>query len=184
MPLDVGMGILLAIFVSRTGLLPLSAAAVAAGILFSLLPDLDFLLHLARQGTGRFSHEHRDLLHNPLVFISAGTIFLAFMNGGLALLFALSAIAHFLHDSVGMGWGVRWAYPFSKKYYKFFSDPNGHASRRFLVSWTPDAQRAAAAEFGDPHWLSDYLKLSREFLIELGVLVAALILLFAAGFRI
>ena len=31
MPLDVGMGILLAIFISRTGLVPLSAAAVAAG---------------------------------------------------------------------------------------------------------------------------------------------------------
>ena len=174
MPLDIGFGILSTIFLARATSLPLNFLTVLSGIVFALLPDLDFLAHLARRKADAFSHEHRNLLHNPLLFIPIGFIILIFINIGLAYLFALCSFIHFLHDSIGMGWGIRWAYPFSKKYYKFFSDKRGGMANVFLTSWTPEEQKRAALQFGNPHWLVHYLKFSREFLMELLVLAISI----------
>lgn len=162
---------------SRLTPLPFSWATVTIAVVFALLPDADFILHAFRRGADEFSHEHRDLFHNPLLFVPIGSAAIAYFNVDLAYLFALCTLAHFLHDSIGMGWGIRWAYPFSDRYYKFFSDKQGRMSSNVLVSWTSEEQRQAAVCFGNPHWLKDYLKFSPELLWELLVFTAALITL-------
>ncbi len=177
MPLDIAFGILSAIFVTQTTHLSLGFSTILFGIIFSLLPDVDFLLYITKRKPDEMSHEHRNIFHYPLLFIPIGFIILAFININLAFLFALCSLFHFLHDSVGIGWGVRFLYPFSKKYYKFFSDKNGKPSRQFLVSWTKEEQKQIASQFGNPNWLSDYLKFSREFIVELLLFVISIIFL-------
>ena len=126
-----------------------------------------------------FSHEHRDIIHNPLIYIVIGFVALLFWSLPIAWLFATLSFWHFLHDSIpeGGGWGIRWLYPFSKKYYKFFSGPNGKFARRFVISWTPTEQKRAATRFGDSNWATHYLQ--KEFLFEFLMFVVAVITLIA-----
>ncbi len=179
MPLDIGLGIFWAIIISRFALVQLNWSTVVIAVIFALLPDADFLLYVFKQGVNQFSHEHRDMFHNPLVFMPIGFAILAPFSIGLACLFLLCSLGHFLHDSIGMGWGIRWAYPFSKRYYKFFSDKQGRMASNFLISWTPEEQREAAIRSGNPHWLKDYLKFSPDLLLELFIFIAAIAILFA-----
>ena len=183
MPLDIGWGIIAAIMVSKIGLLPLNWTMIAAAAAFALLPDVDFLLYAFRRDADEFSHEHRDLLHNPLLFVPIGFVIIAPFSSGFAWLFVLCAVGHFLHDSVGMGWGVRWRYPFSRRYYKFFSDKRGKMSSNVITSWTPEEQRAAAREFGNPHWMRDYLMFSPELIIEILFFAAAVMALAILWYR-
>ncbi len=180
MPLDIGLGIFALLLVSRAVGLPVDGWTVALAAGFALLPDLDFIVRAIRRGIDAFSHEHRDLFHNPLVLIPAGFLAVRIFNADLACLYALCVFLHFLHDSIGMGWGVRWWYPFSGRYYKFFSDARGKPAARFLMSWSPEEQRKAAIVFGDPEWLRHYLSPSRELLIELTVFASAVAALFLA----
>jgi LexA-binding, inner membrane-associated putative hydrolase len=169
MVLDIAIGIIGAIIASKFLAMPLTAFLVVASIFFSLSPDADFLIHLFLiRKTDKFSHEHRDILHNPLVFIPAGFLIIAPISVLFAVLFAVMSLAHFIHDSLGIGWGVRWFYPFSKKYYKY-----SHG----FVGWTPEEQHALAEEHGDPDWLKHHLS-SREFIAECVSLVLALVLLY------
>jgi len=178
MLLDIGLGILAAILITHFASLNFNLWIVAAGIIFTLLPDLDFIIYFIKRGkSDEFSHTHRNLFHNPFLFIPIGFLIFIFININLAYLFVICALIHFLHDSIGLGWGIRWWYPFSKKYYKFFSDQQGKITSNFLISWTPEEQNQAASQFGNPHWFADYLNFSREFLIELFIFLIAIIFL-------
>lgn len=176
MLLDIGLGIFAAIIVASLTGIHIDAMTMFVPILFVLIPDLDFLLYLVKRKPDEFSHEHRNLLHNPLLFIPIGSIAIFFFIGlNFTYLFLLCSFAHFIHDSIGTGWGIRWLYPFSKKYYKFFSDKQGKLSSNLVVSWTPEEQSRAAAEFGDPNWLSNYLNFSTDLIVEALVFVAAVL---------
>jgi len=63
---------------------------------------------------------------------------------------------HFAHDSVGIGWGIQWLYPFSKKFYKFFSDETNELSTRFMISRTPEEQQIAVKKYGRDDWIKYY----------------------------
>lgn len=133
----------------------------ALGILFALLPDLDFLvLYFWKHDTAMYrghTMDHRDLFHHPLLYIPVGTAVVFFTLGDIsALLFAIASFAHFLHDSIGVGWGVRWLSPFSKRNYKFFSEKDGTPSSRLVTSWSPIERAAVVAEKGDPNWVWDF----------------------------
>ncbi len=118
MLLDIGVGILSSVFLSRSFGIALNPLFLGAGIVFSLLPDVDFLIAFRKNAAK--SHEHRDILHYPLLFIPIGAAILFFFNYQLAMLFIITALLHFLHDSIGLGWGIPWLYPFSKNHYAFF----------------------------------------------------------------
>lgn len=179
MPLDVGVGIFGAMLFSRIMAIPLTLPIVFAGIIFVLLPDVDFAIYFWRtKKIDELAHEHRDILHKPIPYIVVGFLLAAIWSVPVALFFAALAILHFLHDSISeqSGWGIAWLYPFSKKYYKFFSGTDGKWSRRFIVSWTLSEQREAAKKFGDRHWVKTYI-FSPDFFIELLVFIAAMSLL-------
>ena len=121
MLLDVGLGVLVSIVVSRLFSFPLTPGFVVGSIVFAFLVDLDFLFHITRGSSHRNAHRHRDLLHLPLLYIPAGSLITYFLGGtpwGLA--FALSSLGHFIHDSIGIGWGVQWLRPFTDNHYSFF----------------------------------------------------------------
>jgi membrane-bound metal-dependent hydrolase YbcI (DUF457 family) len=175
MPFDIGIGIFAAIIFAHAEDVPLDWRILLVSVLFSLLPDIDFAIHFfKRKQLDEFAHEHRDITHNPIIYILFGFIILSFWSIALAWLFAALSFWHFFHDSIpeGGGWGIRWLYPFSEKYYKFFSGKDGKAARRFVVSWTPTEQKQAAKKFGDPNWVKHYLH-SSELLFEVIVFIAA-----------
>ena len=183
MPLDIAFGIFGAMITARLTGLPLNWQLVFVGVLFSLLPDVDFAVYFfSKPKIDAFSHEHRDILHKPIPYIVVGFCILVFWSPAIAWLFVAMSLWHFLHDSIpeGGGWGIAWLYSFSKKYYKFFSGADGKFSARHLVaSWTYQEQRKAAAQFGDPNWARHYLH--KEFIFEIlvfAIALAALIVFF------
>jgi hypothetical protein len=181
MLLDIGAGILFSLFFSRVFGIALYPFFLAGGVFFSLLPDLDFLLNWKKGFTAK-GHEHRNLLHYPLLFISLGSIILLFFDYRWAILFAVTTFFHFVHDSIGIGWGVRWPYPFSKNYYAFFyhhdlSKDSTHP--KIFYSWSSVEVERLAGEYGDEHWFRNiYLKFSPFAIVEYLVFIFALIMLF------
>src|ERR1043166_1457460 len=107
--LDLGVGILAGLLLKEP---------VWLGIIFSLLPDIDALVNLAQFKSTRFAYHHRDLLHKPMVFAVLG-VGLYLFNSTLGALFLLCSLAHFVHDSIGIGWGVQWLWPFNTDHFSF-----------------------------------------------------------------
>jgi hypothetical protein len=134
---------------------------VGAAMLFSLLPDIDFLLYHSFHDVNRMSHRHRRILHYPLIFIPAGAIVVTLfsMDPVYGLMFVIVSLAHFTHDTGWIGYGVQWAYPFNKNHY-FFGNKTDAA--KHVVSITPKLHvhsdtmhhvDAHAKKHGDDKWL-------------------------------
>ena len=114
---DIGIGIFSAIIASKFFQVKITLLVVLIGIAFALLPDMDFLVEWIKRKKmpGKFSHEHRNLFHFPLLYVPVG-LFVTFWFGWIYLfLFVFNSLLHFLHDSFGIGWGIKWLYPFSEK---------------------------------------------------------------------
>lgn len=178
---DVGAGILLSILISWYFKLKLTFFIVMSGITFSLLPDIDFIIEFLRHKSvgGKVIREHREITHYPLAYIPVIILALVLFGKIWALLFVLSIFFHFLHDSIGIGWGIKWLYPFSKKSYKFFSEKDGRFSKKFIVTWGPEELTKTVELYGDPDWIRNiYLKPSPIFITEfLLFLISVLILI-------
>lgn len=92
--------------------------SLVLGVFASLSPDLDFWVAwgLKRQ----FPMDHREgktSVHYPLFFVPLFTAAGLLIDPWLGLIFFLGSSIHFIHDSFGAGWGVKWLYPFSPKEY-------------------------------------------------------------------
>ncbi len=180
MLLDIGVGILASIFLSRFIGITLTPLFLGAGIVFALLPDADSLFAIKKTATAK-GHEHRSVLHSPLLFIPIGTVILLFFNYQLAALFAITTFLHFLHDSIGIGWGVRWLYPFSRNHYSFFYQydiTKNHLPQKMIYAWSPAEVDRLSDQYGDEFWVKNiYLKFHPYAIAELLVFILALIVL-------
>ncbi len=90
---------------------------IVGGIAFLLLPDVDFILYrLWARRPPQFDYLHRDIFHKPIPYIAIGSV-ISFVMGGMswALLFAIASLMHFLHDTTGVGFGIKWLWPFSSR---------------------------------------------------------------------
>jgi LexA-binding, inner membrane-associated putative hydrolase len=181
MLLDIGVGILASIFLSHLFGAAVSPLFLSAGVLFSLLPDLDFLLTFNKNVTAK-AHEHRDLLHYPLLFIPVGATILFFFDHRLAALFIVTTFLHFLHDSIGLGWGVPWLYPFSRNHYAFFYQydiARNTLPQKKFYAWSETEVNRLASQYGDKHWIKNiYLKFHPYAVIEALIFILALFVLF------
>jgi hypothetical protein len=133
------------------------------GALFALLPDVDFFIELAQRKTvgGKKLGAHRILTHIPLLFLLLGIVLFFLFEKEVVTLFALGAVWHFLHDAHAMGYGYRMLWPFSKKFYKFFSDREGkycYDTKHFLVAWTQEEVEALHQKHGNDNWIQDHLR--------------------------
>ncbi len=164
--LDIAIGIggalLFAFFTEHE----LTTLLLLVSICLALLPDLDFVWHLFRgKAIDKHAHEHRNLLHYPLLLLPF--VFCCAFPFGFeyALLATVLTGGHFVHDSIGIGWGVQWLYPFDKRYFKFFEDGKNLCGR------SPEQVAFAAERHGDDDWLKNiYLRPNRTLLLELGIL--------------
>lgn len=183
--LDIGAGIILGILLGPSHSTTFN---VSLGILFCLLPDFDLFFYLTfrkafNKLSGKRFRDHRELFHHPLPFIVAGSIILAIFKPDLIPLFIVGSLEHFLHDSIGPGWGIDWAYPFSKKYFKLFCQLDMyHAGvpQKVIWIWDKKEMNNLTDKYGDEEWIKhmpEYLKLapiwwSSEFSVfVLGIIV-------------
>ncbi|MBU2564137.1 metal-dependent hydrolase [Patescibacteria group bacterium] len=154
---DIGIGIFSAIIASKLFQTKITLFTVIIGIVFALLPDMDFLIEWIKRKRmpGKFSHEHRNLFHLPFLYVPIGS-FVVFLFGWIYLfIFVFNSFLHFLHDSFGIGWGIKWIYPFSERNYKFFTGNNNRFSKRFIISWNKEELQKAVEKYGDPNWIKN-----------------------------
>jgi len=184
MLLDIALGIFGAIAFAKIENINLSLILIIIGILFALLPDIDFVFYWMKgKKLNAQTHTHRELLHSPLIFISVGFLIILSINIPLAFLFAILTFLHFVHDSIGIGWGVQWFYPFSHRFYKLFSTKDGKFSKKLVVSWAPEEQKIAAEQWGDKNWIKNvYFKPTPISITEFLIFIIALLTLILIKF--
>lgn len=178
---DIGIGIFSAITASKFFQTKLNLFMVVVGITFALLPDLDFLVEWVKRKKmpGKFAHEHRNLFHLPLPYVFLVSLFLLWFDLIYLFLFVFNSLLHFLHDSIGIGWGIKWLYPVSKRNYKFFTGNNNKFSKNLIISWNEKKLQKAVEKYGDPNWIKNtYLKPTPISITETAIFLASLIVLF------
>ncbi|OGF64609.1 hypothetical protein A2Z53_02565 [Candidatus Giovannonibacteria bacterium RIFCSPHIGHO2_02_42_15] len=179
--LDIGVGILSSIFISWFFNLPLTFLLIIGGIVFALLMDVDFLFYVFQ---GKEVYRHRDLFHYPLIYLPLGTVLLYFFVGiSWAALFFLASLSHFLHDSIGLGFGVQWLWPFSRDRYTFFYlfQPHSRAQLpfKFIYIWRAGQFDEINKKLGDPDWFKNiYLNWHPFAVIEYLVFIISIVALY------
>lgn len=163
MLIDILAGIILSLGVAHIFEMPLNPWWILLGAIFALLPDLDFFVEYFQRGTvgGKKLGAHRVLTHIPLLFVVPAILLYVFVSTPLAILFLVCILWHFAHDSHAMGYGYRLLYPFSNKFYKFFSDKEGnykYDTKHILTSWTKAEVETLHAKHGNDDWIQDHLR--------------------------
>lgn len=188
--LDIKLGLLWAFLVGLLFEQALTPGWIIAGVVFALLPDIDFWIEYIERGTvgGKIIGAHRTLLHNPIPYIPVALFVGTFFGPAWMTLFGVGVLGHFAHDLSGMGYGIRLLWPFSDRWYKFFSGKDGEIHydwQHLFISWSPEEMTALVATRGNDNWireelhymsshrLSIFLKLLLT-VVGIGVLVAVL----------
>jgi LexA-binding, inner membrane-associated putative hydrolase len=173
MPLDIGVGILLSLFVAHTFGFHATLFFLLIGIFFILLPDIDIIPIFQHT-----DYDHRSITHYPalyillalLVYFSAGPVY--------AMLFVVCIVAHFLHDTIGIGWGIAWAWPFSNRKF-LFPEKGRRQEYGFFMTWFPHEEEVMAKRWHDPHWAyTYYLRPNPIAYVEYSVLLLSILVLF------
>lgn len=178
--LDIGLGIIIPALLSKIFHFELTNTYILFGILFSLLPDIDFIWYKIFSGKNKHvqDHKHRDILHYPILYLIFGVILFYFLNIHLLVLFLVCSFFHFMHDSIGIGWGIQWFFPFKKNYYQFLYTTNKNYDRSLVYSYKPEDLDAISETYGDKEWFRNiYLKLHPYSIIEFLVFVVSIIIL-------
>lgn len=187
--LDIKLGLawafLLAIFFEKI----ITPEWLIAGVLFALLPDIDFWLEYAKRGTvgGKVIDLHRTLLHSPVTYIPLILFVGSYFGTEWMTLLAFGVFGHFIHDSMGMGYGIRWLWPFSTNWYKLFSNKAGeiyYDFDHFFVLWSDEEMKKLVAERGNDNWVKEEMGYMRHhwfsILWKLLVVLGAILLLIIA----
>lgn len=169
---DIGIGLLVGLLGSIISG-EQSLWLVIFGALSALAPDIDFILYLIkRRGKiDHFAHDHRDMLHKPLLF-SAGIGFLiGYFSPIFGWVWFFGSLWHFIHDTFDGGWGIQWAHPFKHDYFTLASYSPQHHFK------TKEEQTKIAAQYGNPNWLEEgYFKINPRLIAELIIFTIAIIL--------
>ncbi len=155
MPLDIGVGLLLGVILSDSVDLTYPVCLLI-GVVAALIPDLDFLYTFSKTRKTPTT-EHRDGLHYPLLVTPIIGLFGWIVNPYIGLILATGTLLHFVHDSVGVGFGIKWLFPFNKNSYLFLfqikNPANKDMPKQRLYSWS-DAERAEMMrKYGYKDWL-------------------------------
>ena len=86
---------------------------VLLNIVLSYLPDTDVPVELLQRGRlgGREHGSHRGLTHYPILYLVTTTILYFVLGSSWAVIFFVNIFTHFLLDSFGSGWGLKWFWP-------------------------------------------------------------------------
>lgn len=173
MPLDIGVGILLSLGVAEYFGIEATPLLIAFGVACALLPDID-ILTIPLLG----KWHHRTHTHFPIVYIPLALFAFIFLPPIYATLFTLGVYAHLIHDTFGIGWGIAWLWPFSKRKYLFFPPKDHYESPSHIATWLPEEEPALVSSRHRNNWVYHYyFRPNTLAYIEYGVLVASLIIL-------
>lgn len=183
MPLDIGIGIFSAIIVSKLFGIELSPLLLGAGMVLANLPDIDGVYTFMRNGNDfKAVSRHRELIHYPLIYLPVGALLALPFGAEWSVLFLLASTGHFLHDSIGIGWGIPWLWPFTNNnysfLYKYMPRYHQHHPRKLLYVWERDRMDELIERYGDRNWFQNiYVKLHPFFLAEILFFIAAVLTL-------
>lgn len=185
--IDVSLGILSALVATSIFSVNLNLYILLIAIFLALIPDIDLLIYILRGYDMKFAYKHRDILHLPVVYLVI-SLFIYVINPLFSLIFFFSTFFHFLHDSIGIGWGVSWLWPFSKKHFAFFyiyqSSKKPHITKKLVYVFKQDEIDELYKKYGDHELLKNvYLKLNIHLLIELLIFIIVLVILYQHGFE-
>ncbi len=178
---DIGIGIILSVGVSKIFSVELTWFLVFLGVIFALIPDFDFILALIskcfKNSFIKSYDFHREISHFPIIYLIVSLLVFLFAGKFFGFLFFFGTLCHFLHDSVGTGWGIKWFWPFSKKSYKLFSDQQGRLFWKIAI-WDEEALHETQVKFGNPNWIRDiYFRPTVVSISEFAILVVGIIVL-------
>ena len=167
---DILVGILFALIFYATGFIgDISLIwCLFLAIIFSVLPDMDVIHDIIKQGKvaahAGNPRDHRDFIHHPILYLIIGNLIILYFGHESNInriawmtLFSILSLGHFIHDSFGTGWGVKWLSPFSQDSFRLCTDPkNGEYSKTTLVSrWTPENKKDLIIRYGRLDWADD-----------------------------
>lgn len=184
MLLDIGIGILSTIFITNIFNVEISYYLIIFGVVCSLLPDIDILFHLksGKRFIDQNSYKHRIFLHYPIPYIIIGSLIIFPFSNLYASIFVIISILHFIHDSIGIGWGVQWLYPFTKKYYSFFYHYEifrNNLPKKIIYSWTNEEINNLSEIYEDKDWVKNiYYKWHPYAITEFAVFIVSVICLY------
>lgn len=160
---DAGLGVLSALFVCWLFSISPTIVHVFVGIVFAYIPDIDWIGDKHFWKTGNVAayaanpYDHREGLHKPILW------WLVISAWGLALgsIFPFIAFVgvtmHFIHDTVGTGWGMPWLWPLSKRRIKFFANRQNVLSFSSpFVSWSHEELPSFITKYGRGNWRQHY----------------------------
>jgi len=173
MPLDIGVGIFAALGVSHIFGVEPTVGLVVLGVFFALLPDLDILPFLWPT-----AYNHRSFLHYPLLYIPLSLLVAIFAGPLFGTLFAIGVYAHLIHDTIGLGWGIAWFAPISKRKILLFPEKGRRERYGWFMSWLPEEEALMRHGQSSEHWITHYyLRPSFIGVVEYTTLMAALVFL-------
>lgn len=203
MLLHISFGLITALFAHRWFGVEMSWWLCLIGIASALLPDIDALPELWKNGrvaahSGNV-HDHCNGLHYPTIttpsvfaIVAVAIYTHTYIESGAgnwsqvwfwASFIAGNVFIHFILDSFGPGWGVRWTFvphkPNTWSNYKFFCDRDNTPSWHFLTSWRHDEIKQVMSMHGDKDWLKKYFQ-STGFLLEYIILMLTIAAVLAA----
>jgi hypothetical protein len=176
--LDIAIGLLCALVYAMVANVDFSIGLLLFGVCFALLPDFDFIAVLfSKKMRGRFAHRHRNVLHHPLLLLPAVFFTVQYLlSTSLATLAVFATLLHFIHDSFGEGWGVKWLSPFSNKMFKCFEN------KQIICSRSPSEVDLLADKHGNDDWIRDgYLRLNKTLVFQFMLLIVLLIFAVIVG---
>lgn len=157
---------------------------ITYSIFFALLPDLDFVIYKIFDLSPDKGYKHRDLFHNPLIYLPLGCLLIFIINGNkfIILSFIIISLLHFIHDSIAYGRGIKWLYPFSNNSYAFFYLYSKVIKRglwKLLFIFNSESIPKFDKEHGDENWIKNiYLKWHPIAIIEFSFFIISLIALY------
>ncbi len=173
MPLDIAMGIVLSLGVAEFFNVEVTWWFIVLGIVFALVPDIDIVPWFSRT-----KYDHRSYSHYPIIYVPITALVWVFVGPIYAVLFGLATLAHVIHDTMGIGWGISWAWPFTKRRF-LFPEKGRRVRHGFFMTWLPEAEVTMASEHHDPAWVKHYyLRPNPIAYVEYGALLFSLAILF------
>lgn len=172
MPLDIGVGILLSLYTAHAFGLEPSAPLIFFGIAAALLPDIDAVTML----WGKW--KHRQLTHYPLFWLPWAVAVYLLLGPAYAFLFFTAVYAHLVHDTFGLGWGISWLWPLTKRRFLILPEQARRKHYGPFMTFMPEEIPTIREEPTKHGWIVQYyLRPSILGAIEYGVLLLGLVAL-------
>lgn len=179
--MDLGVGMIISLVLTYVYGVDLNLTNIVLGGIFAVLPDIDVPFELLSRGRlgGKDHGFHREYTHYPILYIPVCVLTLLLCGKYWGTLLSLCLLFHTMHDSVWMGWGLKLLWPFSKRTYKFFSDPiDGSWSWNPVSSWSEKELNVTMKKYGDDNWFRKYIRFSKPLVMEFLVFMFAVIFVF------